>query len=78
MQTTIIIRDENVEIFYADGTHSHFLGRQPTEKEAVAAIKKVIRDTNLGRAINDIVNKAEMEKGLRRLKSSLKPLRAKK
>ena len=72
MATVVIITQECVEIVHHEGgPNSTYIGKAPTEKESVAAIKRIIKQMNTNKAIADVMVKAEAGKGLRKLKASL-------
>lgn len=73
MQTTIIMQDTKITIFNSKGDEEVFRGVDGT-KSFLKRLQKIVKQMETQQAINDAMSKAEMGKGLNKLKASLKPL----
>lgn len=75
MQTTIIVRDENIIVYHPDGTSSNYSGKASTEKDALKDIRTIILETNRTKAIGDMVARAELSGKTRKALGKLKSLK---
>lgn len=74
MQTTIVMQEGRIDMFHSSGTVENFSGPDAV-KRFMARFKKVSKALELTKGINETVARAEMGKGLTKLKASLKPLK---
>lgn len=74
MLTTIVMSDNRIDMFHSSGTSETFAGPEAV-KRFMLRFKKVSKEMELTKDINTTVAKAEMSNKLRKVKSSLKPLK---
>ncbi len=70
---TIVMQDTKIDMFHSSGTHETFVGPQGV-RDFMSRFKKVAKGMETIEAINKAMTKGEMDKELRKLKASLKPL----
>ena len=75
MQTTIVMQDNRIDMFHSSGASESFVGADGV-KQFLKRIQKVAKGIETQQAINETISKAEMGKGLTKLKNSLKPLKS--
>ncbi len=76
MLTTIVMQDTKITIFNSKGDEEVFRNGEGF-KSFFKRLQKIGKQMETQQAINEAMTKAEMGKGLNKLKASLKPLKVK-